>query len=159
VAYTGAMTKRLLTLPALLAFSTLSACTIIPPAPEPLPAVPPASQLPAPPDEPGPAPVEAALGQTVWVDGPRVTPIEVLEDSRCPMNARCIWPGRVRLKVRLDLGSGSEMRDITAGEPTQVADGSLELVSVTPDRVAGAEGANGNDPAAYRFGFRFAGGL
>lgn len=151
------MTQRPLFLPVALVLATLSACTIIPPAPQAAHA--PAPELaPAMPD-PGPPPIEAALDQTVWVDGPRVTPIEVLEDSRCPINARCIWPGRVRLKVRLDLGSGSEMRDITAGEPTQVADGSLELVSVTPDRVAGAEGANGIDSAAYRFGFRFAGGL
>lgn len=152
------MTKHVLILPSLFAFTALSACTIIPPAPEPLPAAPAASQLPAPLPE-GPVPIEAALGQTVWVDGPRITPIEVLEDSRCPMNARCVWAGRVRLRVRIDLGSGSEMREIMAGEPTQVADGSLELVSVTPDRVAGAEGAQGIDPAAYRFGFNFAGGL
>src|SRR5699024_2605974 len=45
--------------------------------------------------EPPPAPTDgiarAALGERVYVDGPRVTPLQVLEDSRCPMNARCVW--------------------------------------------------------------------
>ena len=44
--------------------------------------------------------VDAKLGQTVNVGGPKVTPLAVLEDSRCPMEARCIWAGRVRLRDR-----------------------------------------------------------
>lgn len=99
----------------------------------------------------------AALGQTVAVDGPKVTPLEVLEDSRCPMNARCVWAGQVRLKVRVHLGAGDQIRELTSGKPVQVADGTLELVEVLPDRVAG-EGQALN-PKDYRFGFRFMGGL
>lgn len=96
-----------------------------------------------------------ALGQKVHVDGPAVTPLEVLEDSRCPMNARCVWAGQVRLKILVHLGSGPQVREITSGKPLQVADGSLELVEVQPDRMAGEETA----PKDYRFGFRFMGGL
>ena len=33
---------------------------------------------------------DVALGQRAMVDGPIVQPVKVLEDSRCPMNARCI---------------------------------------------------------------------
>lgn len=99
----------------------------------------------------------AALGQTVAVDGPKVTPLEVLEDSRCPMNARCVWAGQVRLKVRVHLGAGDQERELTSHKPVQVADGSLELVEVQPDRVAGEGEAL--DPKDYRFGFRFMGGL
>lgn len=99
----------------------------------------------------------AALGQTVAVDGPKVTPLAVLEDSRCPMNARCVWAGQVRLKVRVHLGAGDQIRELTSGKPVQVADGTLELVEVLPDRVAG-EGQALN-PKDYRFGFRFMGGL
>lgn len=110
--------------------------------------------------EPPPAPQDgiarAALGERVYVDGPQVTPLQVLEDSRCPMNVRCVWAGRVRLSVRIDLGSGSEMREIANDRPIQVADGQLALVEVRPDRVAG-EGAP--EPQPYRFGFTFAGGI
>ena len=97
----------------------------------------------------------ARLGQRAYVDGPDVTPLEVLEDSRCPINARCIWAGRVRLSVKIDLGSRSEIREITTEEPLQVADGALSLVSVEPGLMAGQEAK----PEDYRFGFQFAGGI
>lgn len=97
----------------------------------------------------------AGLGETVAVDGPRITPLEVLEDSRCPMNARCVWAGQVRLKVRVHLGARDEERELTTNKPVPVADGTLELVEVQPDRVAGET----LDPKNYRFGFRFMGGL
>lgn len=100
----------------------------------------------------------AKIGQTVSVGGPKVTPVAVLEDSRCPMNARCVWAGRVRISARIDLGSGSQTRELTQGEPVQVADGTLELVEVQPDKVAG-EATPAVTPGDYRFGFRFMGGL
>ena len=49
----------------------------------------------------------------------------------------------------------SETREIGSDQPIQVADGQLSLVEVQPDLMAGQQA----DPAAYRFGFRFAGGL
>jgi hypothetical protein len=97
----------------------------------------------------------AGIGQRVYVDGPYVTPLAVLEDSRCPMNARCIWAGRTRLSVRIDLGSRSETREIGSDQPIHVADGQLSLVEVQPDTMAG----QAVDLAAYRFGFTFAGGF
>ncbi len=96
------------------------------------------------------------IGQTAYVGGPRVTPLALMEDSRCPMNARCVWAGQVRLTVRIDTGSGYQTREITSNKPVPVADGSLELVEVTPNRVAGEEPIKKID---YRFGFKFSGGL
>lgn len=98
----------------------------------------------------------AKIGQTVYVGGPKVTPLAVLEDSRCPMNARCVWAGQVRLSVRITLGSRSEVREIVSNKPIPVADGQLELVEVTPDRVAGGKPFPKQD---YSFGFKFAGGI
>lgn len=142
--------------------AALAGCTVIPPADPGY--TPPSPQAPAQP-QPAPspdAPAEeaplawAALGQTVPVDGPRVTPLQVLEDSRCPMNARCVWAGQVRLKVRIESGRGGTL-ELTTGKPAHVADGTLELVQVRPDKVAGA-GGGAIDPSAYRFGLRFSGG-
>jgi hypothetical protein len=73
------------------------------------------------------------------------------------MNARCVWAGQVRLKVRVHLGAGDRELELTSHKPAPVADGTLELVEVRPDRVAG-EGRT-LDPKDYRFGFRFMGGL
>ncbi len=99
--------------------------------------------------------VEARLGQTVNVGGPRVTPLKVLEDSRCPMEARCIRAGDVRLQVRIRLGRGSELREVKLGEPVQVADGQLTLQGVMPPRSV----QRAIRPGDYRFSFTFAGGL
>lgn len=107
----------------------------------------------SPPPEDGIA--RAGLGQRVYVDGPVVTPLAVIEDSRCPMNARCVWAGRTRLSVKIGLGSRSETREIASDAPIHVADGELSLVEVQPDLMAGRQ----VEPADYRFGFRFAGGL
>jgi hypothetical protein len=96
----------------------------------------------------------AMLGETAHVGGPRVTPLEVLEDSRCPMNVQCVWAGRVRVKVRIDLGSGSQVRVLTQGKPVPVADGTLELVEVRPDKPEGVIASSD-----YRLGLRFMGGL
>jgi hypothetical protein len=98
----------------------------------------------------------AGMNERVYVDGPYVTPLAVLEDSRCPINVRCVWAGRVRLSVRIDLGSRSETREIASDAPIQVADGQLALVEVRPERVAGDRP---DTPKPYRFGFAFAGGL
>lgn len=119
----------------------LAACATIPaPSPEP--------------SEDGIA--RAGLNERAYVDGPYVTPLAVLEDSRCPMNARCVWAGRTRLTVKIDLGSRSETREISSEAPIQVADGTLSLVEVQPDLMAG-EQTGPQKP--YRFGFTFAGAL
>lgn len=98
----------------------------------------------------------ARIGQEIRVDGPRVTPLSVLEDSRCPENARCIWAGRVRISARIVTGRGAETREMTLGEPIAVADGKLLLGDVQPGRKT-TEAAVA--PGDYRFEFRFDGGV
>jgi hypothetical protein len=97
----------------------------------------------------------ARLGQRVYVDGPAVTPLEVLEDSRCPAGARCAWAGQVRIRAIVHLGPGDVERELVTGKPVVVADGKLELVATRPvairDKAILAED--------YRFGLRFSGGL
>ena len=97
-----------------------------------------------------------ALGQQAYADGPIIQPVAVLEDSRCPMNARCVWAGRVRVKMLWIRGNGEkQLFEITLGESTPLADGSITLESVLPDRMTNVK----LKPADYRFAFRFAGGL
>ena len=109
-----------------------------------------------PPDNPvAPGLIYARLGQVVTVGGPRVTPLVVLEDSRCPAGVQCVWAGRVRLSVRIGVAQGATVREIVAGMPLAVADGALTLVDVLPRR----SGDKPPAPEDYRFGFRFDGGL
>lgn len=97
-----------------------------------------------------------ALGQRALVDGPIVQPVAVLEDSRCPMNARCVWAGRVRVKMMWHRGNGERQPfEVTLGESTPLADGRITLESVRPDKRTDLA----IKPEDYRFSFRFAGGL
>lgn len=99
---------------------------------------------------------DVALDERAYADGPIVQPVAVLEDSRCPMNARCIWAGRVRVQMLWIRGNGERQPfEVTLGEATPLADGSITLESVRPDRMANVE----LKPEDYRFAFRFAGGL
>lgn len=96
----------------------------------------------------------AALGQSSHVGGPVVTPLRVIEDSRCPINARCVWAGRVVLRARIATGAGAVERDLILGTQIPVADGTLALISVTPDRRTDLT----IGPRDYRFTFEFQGG-
>ncbi len=97
-----------------------------------------------------------ALGQSAYADGAVVQPISVIEDSRCPMNARCVWAGQVRVKMLWIRGNGVKQQfEVTLGEATPIADGSITLKSVRPEKRTDQT----IRPEDYRFSFRFAGGL
>jgi hypothetical protein len=44
-------------------------------------------------------PANARIGEAVYVDGPIIKPVAVIEDSRCPKGVDCVWAGRVRIKM------------------------------------------------------------
>lgn len=90
----------------------------------------------------------ARLGETVRVQNMRITPLRVLEDSRCPQNARCVWAGRVRLSARI----GRTTRELTLGQPVSIAGGTLQLSAVLPEKTTRESAI---PPRSYRFGFEF----
>lgn len=98
---------------------------------------------------------DVRLGQAARLDGPTVKPVEVLEDSRCPSNAQCVWAGQVRLKMLWLRPSGDEPFALTLGKPTPIADGAITLTSVNPAKAT----ARALKPSDYRFSFSFAGGI
>lgn len=122
--------KRLIALAAL----AVAACATVPPA------------------DASPA---AGIGQVASVDGLRVRPLQIVEDSRCPINAVCVWAGRLVVRSEIRGGSSREVRDLELGKPQPIADGQLTLVTAEPGKTAGAE----TDPRAYLFTFVFEGGL
>jgi hypothetical protein len=95
---------------------------------------------------------EARIGRTATVDGLRVRPLALVEDSRCPMNARCVWAGRVVVRVAVSGRGRTVTRLLTLGEAMDHAGGKLSLVAAEPNRMAGAPQA----PARrYRFTFSY----
>ena len=104
----------------------------------------------------GPFEGPVRLGQIASVNGPRVRADQVIEDSRCPIDAHCIWAGRLIVRVTVMGGGWSKQLDLTSGVPVNVADGSLTLVEATPPR----RSADRTDKIRpYRFTFSFQGGL
>lgn len=108
------------------------------------------------PQTPLPDAKNVALGQKAFADGPIVQPVEVLEDSRCPASVMCVWAGRVRVKMLwIRPGGRQQAFEVTLGQRTQLADGSILLERVTPERTKSGKVI---EPADYRFDFRFDGG-
>lgn len=93
-----------------------------------------------------------ALGHRVAVADLTLTPISVIEDSRCPINARCVWAGRIVVETQVDGPSWQDVLPLTLGEPGTTHGYILNLTSAEPGRMAGS-GTDPLQPEDYRFGF------
>ncbi|MEA0927458.1 hypothetical protein [Xanthomonas campestris] len=94
------------------------------------------------------------LGEIAAVDGPKVRPDQVVEDSRCPADVQCVVAGRLIVRTTVMGGGWSKQIDLTLGIPVPVADGMLTLVEATPVPIDG----NTAMSSTARFSFKFQGG-
>lgn len=93
----------------------------------------------------------ATLGETVQIGGFPVTPLDVLEDSRCAAGTECVWAGRVRISATIGSGAGGQLRELTLGAPVALGRGAVTLARVRPSAREGVKPF----PEDYRFGFTF----
>lgn len=83
-------------------------------------------------------PVTLSLNQVAgFASGLSIRPISVVEDSRCPINARCIQAGTVKLLVRSTMNTftenaQTELMTLTLGEAKTVGSNVITLENVTP---------------------------
>ena len=92
---------------------------------------------------------EMKIGETISVGELRLTFRSVEGDSRCPIDAICVWAGDAEIALKIDQGSQSAVAALhTMLEPKQtVWNGyTISLVSIAPSRSA----SSSIDPAAYR---------
>lgn len=105
---------------------------------------------------PTPAPLRsdglARIGETARIGTLAVTPLRLVEDSRCPINARCIWAGRLVMSAKIAAPGWHETRNLTLGEPVTLHATTLTLTSAEPGKLAGAQ------PPAPPLTFGFEGG-
>ncbi len=94
----------------------------------------------------------AKIGEPTRACSLIVRPTKVVEDSRCPINARCVWAGRLIVRASVTYGDTRETHDLTLGEPFRIAGGSLTLDGAEPGKVAGQD----QPPPDYRLHFSFA---
>ena len=130
------MLRTLRPLTAIAAFSLAAACAVIPEAPivETLPAA---------------EGTAVPFGKAVEVGALAVEPLRIIEDSRCPINARCIWAGRLVIEANIAGYSWGEIVRLTLGEPHTTHGVTLALTSGSPPPETGGTIA----PEDYRFTF------
>ena len=96
-------------------------------APESPNASQPREQRPA--DLPGHA--YGGLNETIRLGDLTIKPLEVIEDSRCPVDVDCVWSGR--LVMRAEVSGVSGLATISSLEPFALpGGGTLVLASVWP---------------------------
>jgi hypothetical protein len=93
----------------------------------------------------------ATIGEIAGVGTFRVRPIEVVEDSRCPINARCVWAGRLILRAEVSKRGFRQVRNLVLGEAQDVPGGKLTLESAEPGKLAGEQ----PPPPPTRFTFKY----
>ncbi len=105
----------------------------------------PREQRPA--DQPGHA--YGGLNETIRLGDLTIKPLEVIEDSRCPVDVDCVWSGR--LVMRAEISGVDGPATLSSIEPFVLPGGGrLVLASVWPENYRQSSGPR----APYRFGFR-----
>jgi hypothetical protein len=90
------------------------------------------------------------IGATARVGGIAITPLAVLEDSRCPRDVTCIWAGRVLIRARIDAEGRSSISEMELGKPLATSpNAAIVLARVEPERTSSAA----IEPDDYRFAF------
>ena len=107
-----------------------------------------------PPESPKPgdnAAITVPLGGEGSMLGLSIEAVRVLEDSRCPQGAQCVWAGRVRIATVWTYRDGETVRDIELelGVPKSSGPYQVTLAEVSPTyRIMG------DDPQDYIFTFK-----
>lgn len=77
------------------------------------------------------------INKKVVIAGMSVTPLEVVEDSRCPSGVNCIWKGTVRVKVKLESpGNTTRTSELSFGNSVVFGDKKITLITVNPPAIS-----------------------
>jgi hypothetical protein len=96
--------------------------------------------------------VETRIGKEVSGLGARITPLAIVEDSRCPIDVMCIQAGTVRVRALLSSGLGEATQEFKLGQTITTEAERVTLTEVFPQRMAGTMVRDGE----YVFQFEIA---
>ncbi len=88
-----------------------------------------------------------ALGEPVWLGDIVLTPMTVVEDSRCPANVQCVQAGELTVSTRITATHWKQNVSMTLGKPYDAPGRTIVLVSATPEKSADRPTL----PSEYRF--------
>ncbi len=80
--------------------------------------------------------VETTLGRKVTPIAEGMTPMEVIEDSRCPHGVQCIQAGTVRVRVTIETESGTSVEIFSLNGTITTESEIMTLVAVRPEKEA-----------------------
>jgi hypothetical protein len=94
--------------------------------------------------------LKVSLNTKSVVQGISITPVEVVEDSRCPVDVTCIQAGTVRVRSNIILVGGAQSSaTFVLNTPQKVGPLTVTLTEVTPTKRSTVTVA----PGDYRFTF------
>jgi hypothetical protein len=97
------------------------------------------------------APYSLRINQSATIEGVVLTPLAILEDSRCPQGVQCIQAGTVRVRATVTApGSTDTTVVFTLMTPQKVGPLTIELSDVVPIPKAGIT----IPPTGYTFSFK-----
>lgn len=56
--------------------------------------------------------VNVKINESVMSDGVTIEFLELIDDSRCPVDVNCIWAGTAKIKVKVSEGERSEVTEL-----------------------------------------------
>lgn len=76
------------------------------------------------------------LGESKNVAGLTLSPIRIVEDSRCPFGVQCIWAGRVAVEIEVNAAGKTETKIMYSDEDRVIEyEGyKIDMVDVKPDK-------------------------
>lgn len=78
---------------------------------------------------------EVTVGQSVLINGVRVTLNKIVSDSRCPKEVDCVWAGNVVAEVTLQSNTDKETIQINSDKAPILFDSyKISIANVSPDR-------------------------
>lgn len=86
--------------------------------------------------------IKTSLEKEVELLGVKITPLEILEDSRCPTDVECIWAGTVRLRATLEGGLGTADQTFELHKTITTEAEEVTLVNVSPSPKSDTEISN-----------------
>lgn len=96
----------------------------------------------------------AKINQTITIGGVTLTPLEALDDSRCPVDVTCVWAGTVKVRTRVVTESKTSEITFELGSSVETGAGILKLEKVSPDKYASTD----TIPLDYQFYFSLTSG-
>ncbi len=79
------------------------------------------------------------MGQATVVDGVKITPLAVEQDSRCAQGTQCVSAGTVRVSTKFEFNNFATTKSFVSGNEMTVDGVTGTIISVSPEKVSGKE--------------------